>query len=310
MTQARIMFLVGMLLAALVLLANTLFTVYQTQQALVLEFGKPVAIIRDPGLHAKWPFIQNVEIFDQRVLDFNADPKELIASDQKRLIVDAYVLYRIIDPLKFYQTVRDERIMASRLNSILESTLRQKLGSKPLNDIVSNKRSQIMREVRDAVNAQTTGTMPSADDSTEEKQETSGIETSPGFGVEVVDVRIMRADLPKENSQAIFRRMQTEREREAKEYRAKGAEEAQKIRSEAEKERTVTLAEATKQAETIRGEGDAKASKVFADAFSRDPEFYEFYRTMQAYRKTLGGDDTKMILSPDSRFLRHLEKGE
>ncbi|MCC7260244.1 MAG: protease modulator HflC [Alphaproteobacteria bacterium] len=291
-----------LVVGALILLSSTFYTVHQVQQALVLEFGKPVAIVHEPGLHAKIPFIQDVEYFDNRLLEFNADPKEVIASDRKRLIVDAYVRYRISDPLKFYQTVRDENVMESRLNSILESSLRQVLGGYPLDNIVSIERAVVMRKVRDIVNAQTSGEKRGID---EKALKEIRAESDSGFGVEVVDVRIMRADLPKENSQAIFHRMQTEREREAKGYRAGGEEEAQKIRATAEKDRTIILAKAKKQAEITRGKGEAEATKIFAEAFGSDADFFEFYRSMQAYQKVLKGGDTTMVLSPESEFMRY-----
>lgn len=297
--------------AALVVILNSVFIVNQFEQALVLQFGKPIKTIQEPGLHTKIPFVQNVEYFDKRLLEFNAEPKELIAADQKKLIVDAYVRWRIINPLKFYQTVRDERIMESRINSILESSLRQVVGSVQLSDIVSDKRDYVMRQVRDILNSQTSGQpLPSSIDKNVEKavEEISDETPTGGFGVEVVDTRVMRADLPEDNSQSIYRRMQTEREREAKELRAKGAEEAQKIRSTAEKDRTVILAEARKKSEILRGEGEAVATRTFADAFGTDKEFFEFYRTMQAYRKALNKDNTTLVLSPDSEFLKYLKE--
>lgn len=282
---------------ALFLLLNSMFVVDQTEQALVLQFGAPVRVEQTPGLKFKTPFIQNVETFDRRLLDFDAEPKEVIASDQKRLIVDAFVRYRIVDPLRFKQTVADERTMKSRLNSILESSLRQVLGSAPLSALISEKRAEVMENIRTLVNAQAQG---------------AKVEGAPagGFGIEVVDVRIKRADLPAANSEGIYKRMQTERQREAAEFRARGAEDAQKIRSQADKERTILLAEARKKAEIIRGEGEAEATKIFAQSFGQDQEFFQFYRTMQAYKKTLSSKDTTMMLSPDSGFLKMLEKGD
>lgn len=281
--------------------ANAFFIVGQTEQALVLQFGKPVRVVEKPGLQFKTPFLQNVEYYDKRLLDFDAESKEVIAADQKRLIVDAFVRYRITDPLRFKQAVADERTMRSRLNSILESSLRQVLGSVPLSAVISEKRSEIMDNIRTLVNQQATSThlQPTPENK----------DAVRGFGIEVVDVRIKRADLPPANSEGIYKRMQTEREREAKEFRARGAEEAQKIRSQADKERTILLAEAKKTAETTRGEGEGLATKIFADAFGQDEDFFAFYRTMQAYKKTLLGKDTTMIMSPDNEFLKMLEKG-
>lgn len=290
----------GLIVAAvaLFLAANTLFIVDQTEQALVLQFGKPVRAVREPGLNAKIPFIQNVEFFDHRLMDFDGEPKEVIAADQKRLIVDAFLRYRIVDPLRFKQTVGDEQTMRSRLNSILESSLRQALGNVPLIKIISGKRAELMQQIRDLVNEQVrTATVPGKEN------------VGHGFGIEVVDVRIKRADLPPANSEGIYKRMQTERKKEAAQFRAQGAEDAQKIRATADKERTILLAEARKKAEILRGEGEAEATRIFAAAFGKDEEFFQFYRTMQAYRKTMGTDDTTFILSPDNDFLKYLEKG-
>jgi modulator of FtsH protease HflC len=294
--------IIGGLLVGLFLLANSLFVVRQTEQALVLQFGKPIRAEQTPGLKFKTPFIQNVEYFDKRLLDFDAESKEVIAADQKRLIVDAFVRYRITDPLRFKQTVADERTMRSRLNSILESSLRQVLGSVPLSEMISEKRPEIMQDIRELVNAQAMGAKAPA-------VEGEAATTKGGFGIEVVDVRIKRADLPPANSEGIYKRMQTEREREAKEFRAKGAEDAQKIRSQADKERTIILAEARKKADILRGEGDGQATKIFGDAFGQDQDFFQFYRTLQAYRKTLNQKDTTVIMSPDNEFLKYMEKG-
>lgn len=284
----------------LFVLLNSVFIVNQTEQALILQFGKPERVIKQAGLNFKTPFLQNVEYFDNRLLDFDAQSNEVIAADQKRLIVDAFVRYRITDPLRFKQTVGNEMTMRSRLNSILESSLRQVLGSVPLSAVLSEKRSEIMSDIRNLVNLQAMGTKieGGADNI-----------TKGGFGIEVVDVRIKRADLPPANSEGIYKRMQTEREREAKEFRAKGAEDAQKIRSQADKERTILLAEAKKKSEITRGEGDGTATKIFADSFGRDHDFFQFYRSMQAYKKTLDRKDTTILMSPDNEFLKFMEKG-
>ena len=280
-------------LAALVLLSQSAFIVGQTEQALVLQLGKPVRVEKNPGLKFKTPFVQNVEFYDKRLLDFDAEPKEVIASDQKRLIVDAFVRYRITDPLRFKQSVSDERTMRSRLNSILESSLRQALGNVPLSAVISEKRAELMQQIRDLVNQQAMG----------------GQENPGGFGIEVVDVRIKRADLPPANSDGIYKRMQTERTKEANQFRAQGAEDAQKIRSQADKERTILLADAKKQAEITRGEGDGEATKIFADSFGQDQDFFQFYRSLQAYRKTISAKDTTLIMSPDDEFLKFMDKG-
>ena len=279
---------------------NAMFIVGQTEQALVLQFGKPERVEETPGLKFKTPFVQNVEFYDKRLLDFDADPKEVIAADQKRLIVDAFVRYRITDPLRFKQTVADEYTMRSRLNSILEASLRQALGNVPLSAVISEKRAELMEQIRTLVNAQVHGA----------KVESADSSAAPGrgFGIEVVDVRIKRADLPPANSEGIFKRMQTEREREAKQFRAQGAEDAQKIRSEADKQRTIILAEARKQADITRGEGDGAATKIFADAFGQDVDFFQLYRSLQAYRKALSAKDTTLVLSPNDEFLKYMEK--
>jgi modulator of FtsH protease HflC len=284
----------------LFVLANAVFIVNQTEQVLVLQFGKPVRVIQEPGLKFKMPLVQNVEYYDKRLLDFDGEPKEVIAADQKRLIVDAFVRYRITDPLRFKQSVADERTMKSRLNSILEASLRQVLGNVPLSAVISEKRPEIMQHIKGLVNAQTRG-VPIAG---AEKNIVRG-----GFGIEVVDVRIKRADLPPANSEGIYKRMQTERQREAAEFRAKGAEDAQKIRSQADKERTILLATARRQAEITRGEGDGIATKLFAEAFGQDQDFFQFYRSLQAYKKTLAAKDTTVIMSPDNEFLKYMEKG-
>jgi membrane protease subunit HflC len=263
------------------LLNGSMFILDQREQALVVQFGQPMRVVREPGLHFKIPFAQDLIVFDKRVLDLNADPKELIAADQKRLIVDSFAKYRIVDPLKFYQTVRNEAGMRVRLNAILDSRLREVLGSVPLQALLTGEREKIMQDIKQKVNQE-----------------------AKSFGIDVVDVRIMRADLPPTNSEAIFLRMQTERQREAKEFRAQGAEESQRIRSRADKERTIILAEAQKQSSLLRGAGEGKSTEIYTEAYSRDPEFYRFYRTLQAYRETLKNTDTTLILSQDSEFLK------
>ncbi len=282
----------------LFVLSSSIFVVNQTQQALVLAFGKPIRVEKDPGLKFKLPFVQNVEFYDARLLDFEAESKEVIAADQKRLIVDAFVRYRITDPLRFKQTVGSESVMRSRLNSILESSLRQVIGEVPLSAVISEKRAETMNQIKKLVNAQTRGVAVEG-----------GAQNIArgGFGIEVVDVRIKRADLPPANSEGIYTRMQTEREREAKEFRAKGAEDAQKIRSQADKERTIILAEASKQSQILRGEGDKEATRIFAESFGQDPQFFKFYRSMQAYKKALSKDDTTLVISPNSEFLHFMQ---
>ena len=259
----------------------SLFTVKEINQAIVLQFGDPKRIISQPGLQVKIPFIQNVVFIDRRILSLDPQPEEVIASDQKRLIVDAYARFKIVDPLKFYVSVGDERVARSRLATIINSRLRGVLGKQSLATLLSEDRSKQMDIIQNDVN-----------------------EEAEKFGIQIIDVRIKRADLPQANSEAIYKRMQTEREREAKEFRAKGAEMAVTITSTADKEVTVLLANAKKQSEIMKGEGDGQRNKIFATAFGKDPEFFAFYRAMQAYEKALIGGDTSLILSPDSDFFK------
>ena len=259
----------------------SVFIVKEVNQAIVLQFGDPKRIILEPGLNFKIPFIQNVVFLDKRILNLDTPPEEVIASDQKRLIVDAFARFKIVDPLKFYISVGNERVARSRLSTIINSRIRNVLGQQRLQTLLSEDRTKQMSLIQDGVNNE-----------------------AENFGIKIVDVRIKRADLPQANSDAIFRRMQTEREREAKEFRAKGAEMAITITSTADKEVTVILADAEKQSEIMKGEGDGLRNKIFADAFGRDPEFFAFYRAMQAYEKALIGGDTSLILSPDSEFFK------
>jgi membrane protease subunit HflC len=278
----RILIGLGVVVAASVfLLINALFTVHQTQQALVLQFGNPVRVIDQPGLSIKLPFIQQVEFFERRVLDYDAGSVELVLGDQRRLVVDAFARYRITDPLRFRQSVGNEVAFRGRLEPITFSALRSVLGEVSLFTILSDDRSRLMRRIAEEAN-------------TALRQ----------FGVEVIDVRIKRADLPTENQEAIFLRMQTEREREARELRAQGEEIAQRIRARADRERRVLIAEAGQEAEQIRGRGDAIAIATFAEAFGQDPAFFGFYRSMQAYRNSLADEATSFVLSPDSDFFR------
>ena len=259
----------------------SLFTVKEINQAIVLQFGDPKKVIAKPGLQVKIPFIQNVVFIDRRILSLDPQPEEVIASDQKRLIVDAYARFKIVDPLKFYISVGDERVARSRLATIINSRIRSVLGKQSLATLLSEDRTKQMAIIQEGVNFE-----------------------AQNFGIEIIDVRIKRADLPQANSEAIYKRMQTEREREAKEFRAKGAEMAVTITSTADKEVTVLLANAKKQSEIMKGEGDGQRNKIFANAFGRDPNFFSFYRAMQAYEKALIGGDTSLILSPDSDFFK------
>ncbi len=259
----------------------SIFIVKEVNQAIVLQFGDPKRILLKPGLNFKIPFIQNVVFLDKRILNLDTPPEEVIASDQKRLIVDAFARFQIVDPLKFYISVGNERVARSRLSTIINSRIRNVLGQQELQTLLSQDRTKQMALIQEGVNNE-----------------------AENFGIKIVDVRIKRADLPQANSDAIFRRMQTEREREAKEFRAKGAEMAVTITSTADKEVTVILAEAQKQSEIMKGEGDGQRNNIFADAFGQDPEFFAFYRSMQAYGKAFNAGETSMILSPDSEFFK------
>ena len=260
---------------------SALFPVAQNQQALVLQFGEPRNFIKEPGLHIKVPFIQNVLYYDKRVLEVDPPAQQVILSDQKRVNVDAYARFRITDPLEFYKTLNTEFNARGRLSAIINSSMRRVLGSTTLVRVLSADRERIMTDILHEV-------------SDEAKR----------FGIEIVDVRLRRADLPEQTSQAIYNRMRSERDREAKEARAQGQEQAQQIRARADRDKTVLLAEAQREAQIVRGEGDAAAIKIYADSFGKDPQFFSFYRSMQAYRDALGSSDTTMVLSPDMDFLR------
>jgi len=277
---------IGKFLLPVIVLAGfaiylSLFTVKEINQAIVLQFGDPKKVIAEPGLQVKIPFIQNVVYLDRRILSLDPAPEEVIASDQKRLIVDAYARFKIVDPLKFYISVGDERVARSRLATIINSRIRSVLGKQSLATLLSEDRTKQMAIIQEGVNVE-----------------------AEKFGITIIDVRIKRADLPQANSEAIYKRMQTEREREAKEFRARGAEMAVTITSTADKEVTVLLANAKKQSEIMKGEGDGQRNKIFAKAFGKDPEFFSFYRAMQAYETALIGGDTSLILSPDSDFFK------
>ena len=275
-------FILPIIVAIAALAFFSIFIVKEVNQAIVLQFGDPKKIITKPGLNFKLPFIQNVVFLDKRILNLDAPPEEVIASDQKRLIVDAFARFKIIDPLKFYISVGNERVARSRLATIINSRIRSVLGTQRLQTLLSEDRNKQMALIQDGVNIE-----------------------AEKFGIKIVDVRIKRADLPQANSEAIYRRMQTEREREAKEFRARGAEMAVTITSTADKEVTVILANANKQSEIMKGEGDGERNKIFAEAFGRDPEFFAFYRSMQAYETALIGGETSLIISPeDSEFFK------
>jgi modulator of FtsH protease HflC len=278
---------VGGILAAVVLIAliagySTLFTVYQTRQALVVRLGQPIRVITQPGLNYKLPFLDSVIPIDNRILDLENPAQEVIASDQKRLVVDAFARYRIQDALRFYQTVGSIEGANSRLSTLLNSALRRVLGEATLTQVVRDQREQLMARVREQLENE-----------------------AQSFGIAVVDVRIRRADLPEQNSQAVYQRMQTERQREAAEFRAQGSQRSQEIRAKADRDVTVLIAEATSTGEQIRGQGDAERNRIFAEAFGRDQDFFAFYRSMQAYEAGLRHNDTRMVLKPDSEFFRY-----
>jgi membrane protease subunit HflC len=273
--------LLAALAVALVALIASTFVVDQRQMALVLRFGAVRQVARDPGLYFKWPLIENVSWVDKRVLDLDLPAQEVIASDQKRLVVDAYARYRILDPLRFYQTLNSIPGANNRLGSIVNSTIRSVLGDATFTAVVRTERDALMKRIANEVNAQ-----------------------ARGLGIEIVDVRLRRVDLPEQNSQAVFQRMQTERQREATDIRAQGTQQAQGIRARADRDVTVIVADANRRSDELRGAGDAEKNRILAEAFSRDPDFFAFYRSMQAYEAALKPGDTRLLLSPSSDFFR------
>ncbi|MGA8197732.1 MAG: protease modulator HflC [Acetobacteraceae bacterium] len=277
--------IIAALVVAFVLVEASLFQVDQTEQVLITQFGDPIRVIRQPGLHAKTPFVQTVISFDKRLLNLELPGEQVILGDQRRLVVDSFTLFRISDPLLYYQSVGTvEDGIRGRLNSIVSASLRRVLANNKLLDVLSARRDQIMATIRDQVNVE-----------------------MKGFGVSIEDVRIRRADLPDENTKAILSRMQSERQRVAAQARAEGAEAAQRIRADAERERTVLLAEARATADKLRGEGEADASRTYAKAYDQDPGFFSVWRTLQAYREAFGTGNSRLILTPDNEFLRYLQ---
>ena len=270
----------------LILVSASLFTVTQTEQVLITQFGQPIRPISEPGLHAKVPFIQTVILFDRRLLDYETPGEEVILSDQRRLIVDSFTRFRITDPLKYFQAVGPaEDGIRARLNSVVTSAIRRVLGNETLLNVLSAQRGRIMGTVRGQV--------------TEEMK---------AFGVTIEDVRLRRADLPEENTRAILARMKSERDRIAKQLRAEGAEASARIRADAERDRTVLLADARAQADRLRGDGEGQAIKIYADAYGRDADFYSTYRTLQAYREAFVNGQSRLVLTPDSDFLKMLRE--
>lgn len=271
----------------LILLAGSLFTIDQRQYAVVFQFGEAMRVIDKPGLNIKVPFIQNIEYFDKRILSVEAEAKEVTASDGKRVIVDAFAKFKITDPVMFYKTVYNSQGLRLRVGKIVESSMRKVIGRVPLTTLLSAERNDVMVEIRDLVN-----------------------QGAKDFGIDVIDVRILRADLPKENSAAIYSRMQTEREKEAKQIRAEGQEEGARIRAKADKESQILLAEAYSTAQITKGEGDGEASRIYNESYSKDPDFYKFYQSLAMYKKTLTKDDTTFVLSPSSDLLQFLNMGK
>lgn len=279
-------FVAGAVALVVFVLANSLYVVTQTEQAIVLQFGEPMRVVKEPGLKLKVPFIQNVVFYDNRLLNLDPPAQEVVLNDKKRLDVDSFTRYRIVDPLRFYKTVRTEMQARSKLEEIVNSSVRKILGRITLQELLSQKRTQIMADISSAVKID-----------------------AEQIGVSVADVRIRRADLPLEVLQAINARMKAERERDAKEFRATGQQEAQKIRATAEKEKTVIIAEAEKQAQIIRGQGDQQAVAIWNNAAGVDPKFYAFYRSLEAYKNALADkDNTSMVLSPDNEFFQFFGK--
>jgi len=270
-----------------ILVLSSVYTVEQRQNAVVFQFGEAVRIVDQPGLYFKVPVIQSVNWFDKRIQHIDAEAKELTASDGKRVIVDAFAKFRITDPVRFYKTVYDVQGVSVRLNKILESSMRKVIGTVPFISLLSSERGKIMQQIKNYVNQE-----------------------SQPFGIDVIDVRILRADLPAENSAAIYRRMQTEREKEARQIRAEGLEEAQRIRAKADKESQIILAEAYMQAQILKGEGDSEAAKIFNEAFGKDAEFYRFYKHIEAYKNSFTKGDATLMISPESEFLQYLHIGK
>src|SRR5262245_59165921 len=282
--QTFVILLVAVVIGLFILGASPFFVVDVTQTAIVVQLGAPVRSLTEPGLYVKVPFVQEVTYFDKLLLDYDSDAQDVITQDKKTLLLDNFAKWRIVDPLKVYQNFQSKRGAQQRLHDIIYSELRVELGRHDLSEIVSTGRADLMKIVTQRSN-----------------------EKASPYGIEIQDVRVKRADLPEQNEKAVFARMQAERERQAKQYRAEGAEEAQKIRSEAEKDREIILAQAYKESEELRGAGDAKAFKVYADAYRQDAHFFEFTRSMDAYKKTFK-DKSTLVMSPDSEFLRFLKQ--
>lgn len=282
MTRPTTILIIALLIFGIVVVYMSFYTINPTEQVIVLQFGAPLNVETEPGPHAKIPWVQTVAYIDKRLLSVEAPAEEVIAEDKKRLVVDAFARWRIVDPIRFYQRTPSKDIATERLTTILSSNVRRVLGAHSFSAVLSEKRAQLMRDIRDNMNQET-----------------------KEFGIDIVDVRIRHADLPQQNSEAIYKRMEQERKREANEFRAEGSEIAQRIRARAEREVTVLTAEATREAEILRGEGDAEKTRILAEAYGQDPDFFDFYRSMQAYQDALPGNDTSIVLSPHSEFFRY-----
>ena len=283
----KIYYITTGVIVALMLLSGALFSVDQRQNAVVFQFGEAVRVVEAPGLNMKVPFIQNVQFFDKRILDVKAEAKELTASDEKRVIVDAFAKFKIVNTVEFIKTVHNYQGAALRLNKILESAMRTVIGKVPLNTLLTEERAKLMLQIRDLVYSE-----------------------AKNFGVEVIDVRILKADLPPENSASIYTRMQTDREKEANQIRAEGNEEAARIRSKAEKEAKIIIANAYMDSQKTKGLGDAQAAHLYSQAYSKDPEFFKFYASLNAYKASLPKENTQFVLSPDSEFFKYLRLGK
>ncbi len=281
-----LLIIAGIIVAAVVLLSQAFFTVDQTEYALVVELGKPVKAVTEAGLNFKTPFVQTVLYFDNRRLIYDARPSVIITKDKKNLVVDNYARWRIVDPLQYYQSVRNETGAQSRLDDIIFSNLREELGKRDLIEIVAKSRASLMESVTKKTN-----------------------EAVKAYGIEVLDVKIKRADLPPENEIAVFERMRAEREREAKKYRSEGEEKALVIRAVADKDKTILLSDANRKSQVLKGEADAVATRLYADAYTQDPQFFYFLKTMEAYKKTFNEKDS-MVISPDSEFFRYMKRSK
>lgn len=285
MNEGKLIKIALVLVLGFIIVSSSVFTVQENQQVLVMRFGNPKDQIAEPGLHFKLSILDQTRVFEKRILNVDPPAEEVLLADQKRLVVDSFARYKIVDILKFFQTLNTESGAQTRLYTIINSAVRSSMGKATLQDILSVKRDNLMEDIQETVNVE-----------------------AKRFGIEVVDVRLVRADLPEQVTQATFERMKSEREREAKEARAEGEQLSLEIKSKADKERTILIAEAQRQSETLRGEGDKAAIEIYGKAFSQDPKFYAFYRSLEAYRKSLATGDTTLLLSPDSDFLKYFKE--